>query len=128
MNMIMSIDMSTTLLNLPRCISNMLVVAAPDDSQPATPSAEDHPSHQPWASSDEQTLADSGASQQPSTLTPESSLVKDDDGDSTSPIEALPAASAVDDDDDYSGWMDNDPLEDMEINDPVRPRATQEVK
>ncbi|KAF4985744.1 hypothetical protein FDECE_16348 [Fusarium decemcellulare] len=107
---------------------NMLVVAAPDDSQPATPSAEDHPSHQPWASSDEQTLADSGASQQPSTLTPESSLVKDDDGDSTSPIEALPAASAVDDDDDYSGWMDNDTLEDMEINDPVRPRATQEVK
>ncbi|KAM5347094.1 hypothetical protein ACJ41O_010099 [Fusarium nematophilum] len=108
---------------------NILVVAAPDDSQPATPSAEDHSSSQPWASSDEQTLADSRASQQPSTLTPESSLVKDDGG-SASPIEALPAASAADDDDDddYSGWMDSEPLEDMEISEPVRPRMAQEVK
>ncbi|KAJ4132761.1 hypothetical protein NW754_015575 [Fusarium falciforme] len=107
---------------------NMLVVAAPDDSQPTTPSAEDHSNRQPWASSGEQTMANSTAtSQQPSTLTPESSIMKDD-GSSVSPIEALPAASAAaDDDDDYSGWLDKDAL-DMEINDPVQLPVSQEVK
>ncbi|KAL2689345.1 hypothetical protein Neosp_003398 [[Neocosmospora] mangrovei] len=107
---------------------NMLVVAAPDDSQPTTPSAEDHSNRQPWASSGEQTMANSTVtSQQPSTLTPESSIVKDD-GSSVSPIEALPAASAAaDDDDDYSGWLDKDAL-DMEINDPVQLPVSQEVK
>ncbi|KAF4963910.1 hypothetical protein FSARC_8116 [Fusarium sarcochroum] len=105
---------------------NMLVVAAPDDSQPATPSAENHSSHQTWVSSDGQTLADNGTSYPPSMLTNDSSLVKDD-RDSASPTEALPAASAAaDDDDDYSGWMDNEPL-DMDINEPVQP-AAQEVK
>jgi hypothetical protein len=59
-------------------------------------------------------------------ITNESSLVQEDEK-SASPIEATPAASAAaDDDDDFSGWMDNEPL-DMEINDPVQPTA-QEVK
>jgi hypothetical protein len=106
---------------------NVLVVAAPEDSQPATPSGDDPLNHQIWASSDEQTVTDSGTSHPPSMLTNESSLVQDDnkpDG----PMEALPAASAAaGDDDDFSGWMDNETL-DMEINSPVRSAATQEVK
>ncbi|KAF4455328.1 hypothetical protein F53441_2343 [Fusarium austroafricanum] len=105
---------------------NVLVVAAPEDSQPATPSGDDPSSHQTWPSSDEQTVADSGTSHAPSLLTNESSLVQEDRK-PASPIETLPAASAAaDDEDDFSGWMDNEPL-DMEINDPVRP-AAQEVK
>ncbi|KAF5018140.1 hypothetical protein F66182_9890 [Fusarium sp. NRRL 66182] len=105
---------------------NMLVVAAPDDSQPATPLGDDSSSHQVWASSDEQTLADSNTSHAPSLLTNDSSLVKDE-GDSAIPAEARPGTSAaVDDDDDYSGWMDNEPL-DIDINDAVQP-AAQKVK
>ncbi|ENH71092.1 hypothetical protein FOC1_g10008465 [Fusarium oxysporum f. sp. cubense race 1] len=105
---------------------NVFVVAAPEDSQPATPSGDDPSNHQVWASSDEQTVTDSGTSHPPSMITNESSLVQEDEK-SASPIEATPAASAAaDDDDDFSGWMDNEPL-DMEINDPVQPTA-QEVK
>ncbi|KAG5664310.1 hypothetical protein KAF25_008044 [Fusarium avenaceum] len=105
---------------------NILVVAAPQDSQPATPSAEDSSNHQIWASSDEQTVTDSGTSHPPSVLTNESSLMQEDNkppNDKKTP----PAVPAVaDDDEDFSGWMDNEPL-DMEINDPVQPPA-QEVK
>jgi hypothetical protein len=105
---------------------NVLVVAAPEDSQPATPSGDDPLNHQIWASSDEQTVTDSGTSHPPSMLTNESSLVQEDNK-PDSPVEALPAASAAaDDDDDFSGWMDNETL-DMEINSPVR-SAAQEVK
>ncbi|CZR41851.1 uncharacterized protein FPRO_09152 [Fusarium proliferatum ET1] len=106
---------------------NVFVVAAPEDSQPATPSGDDPSNHQVWASSDEQTVTDSGTSHPPSVITNESSLVQEDEK-SANPIEAksLPPAAAADDDDDFSGWMDNEPL-DMEINDPVQPTA-QEVK
>ncbi|RFN50059.1 hypothetical protein FIE12Z_5690 [Fusarium flagelliforme] len=106
---------------------NVLIVAAPEDSQPATPSGDDPSNHQIWASSDEQTVTDSGTSHPPSMLTNESSLIQEDIKPNNS-VGALPAAAAAtDDDDDFSGWMDNETL-DMEINSPTRPAAAQEVK
>ncbi|CAF3588058.1 unnamed protein product [Fusarium graminearum] len=113
----------------PDNVQNVLVVAAPEDSQPATPSGDDPLNHQIWASSDEQTVTDSGTSHPPSMLTNESSLVQEDNK-SDSPKKATPATSsaAADDDEDFSGWMDNETL-DMEINSPVRSSAAaQEVK
>ncbi|CEI61141.1 hypothetical protein FVEN_g6116 [Fusarium venenatum] len=111
----------------PDNVQNVLVVAAPEDSQPATPSGDDPLNHQIWASSDEQTVTDSGTSHAPSMLTNESSLVQEDNK-PDSPVDALPATSAAaDDDDDFSGWMDNETL-DMEINSPVRSTAAQEAK
>ncbi|KAF0636076.1 hypothetical protein FPSE5266_08207 [Fusarium pseudograminearum] len=113
----------------PDNVQNVLVVAAPEDSQPATPSGDDPLNHQIWASSDEQTVTDSGTSHPPSMLTNESSLVQEDNK-SDSPKKATPAtsAAAADDDEDFSGWMDNETL-DMEINSPVRSSAAaQEVK
>ncbi|KAF5674887.1 LIM-like homeobox protein [Fusarium heterosporum] len=105
---------------------NILVVAAPQDSQPATPSGEYPSNHQLWASSDEQTVTDSGTSHPPSVLTNESSLIQEDNK-PPSHMGISPAVPAVaDDDEDFSGWMDNEPL-DTEINDSVPP-ITQEVK
>ncbi|KAH7019636.1 hypothetical protein EDB80DRAFT_563000 [Ilyonectria destructans] len=107
---------------------NILVVAAPSDSQPNTPLTEDQPS---WIgeSSDGQTLVDSEPSRQVSDLTQASSIVEKDEDGSHSPIEALPASSTPDDDDDddYSGWMDNDVLE-VEIKEPIPAPLLQEVK
>lgn len=106
---------------------NVLVVAAPEDSQPATPSGDDPSNHQIWASSDEQTVTDSSTSHPSSMFTIESSLVQEDSK-PAGPVEAATAAPATaDDDDDFSGWMDNETL-DMEVNSPVRPAAAQEVK
>lgn len=71
-------------------------------------------------------MTDSGTSHPPSVLTNESSLMQEDNK-PPSDRETPPAVPAVaDDDEDFSGWMDNEPL-DMEINDPVQPPA-QEVK
>jgi hypothetical protein len=117
---------------------NILVVAAPDDSQPNTPLAEERPStlavEQPKAqvwtgeTSDEKTLVTSQASHQTSTMNgdgivtskPETKVKSRAEFKPDSPIEALPASSTPeedDDDDDYSGWMDNDVL-DVEIQEP----------
>ncbi|KAF4337009.1 hypothetical protein FBEOM_9127 [Fusarium beomiforme] len=105
---------------------NVLVVAAPEDSQPATPSGDDPSNHQIWASSDEQTVTDSGTSHPPSVLTNESSLMQENEK-SGGPMETVPAApAATEEDEDFSGWIDNETL-DMEINDPVQSTA-QEVK
>ncbi|WZH48717.1 LIM-like homeobox protein [Fusarium acuminatum] len=105
---------------------NILVVAAPQDSQPATPSAEDSSNCQIWASSDEQTVTDSGTSHPPSVLTNESSLMQEDNKPPSDRETPLAVPAVADDDEDFSGWMDNEPL-DMETNDPVQSTA-QEVK
>lgn len=111
---------------------NVLVVAAPNDSQPATPADEkDEPEYAtPWVedadaeeeATDGDTLvlppptAGSDITEKPS---PEASLAADEaprehrDEEqlkADDPIVAMPAATTPeeDDDDDYSGWMDND--------------------
>ncbi|KAF7548351.1 hypothetical protein G7Z17_g7117 [Cylindrodendrum hubeiense] len=110
---------------------NILVVAAPSDSQPNTPLTEDLPSVPSWTreASDDQTLADSEGSQQTSAPVREPSIAEKEEDGSNSPIEALPASSTPDDDDDddYSGWMDNDVLE-VEMNEPMQAPIPQEVK
>ncbi|KAJ6444142.1 anucleate primary sterigmata protein A [Purpureocillium lavendulum] len=100
---------------------NMLVVAAPDDSQPGTPVAEEQvdldaalsghstaaPSPPSVLPKTVQTAVLEAESDEPQTTVPE---VKEH---APSPIMAMPAAFAViDDDDDYSGWMDEELEED----------------
>ncbi|KPM42277.1 hypothetical protein AK830_g4265 [Neonectria ditissima] len=109
---------------------NVLVVAAPNDSEPGTPQTEDRPNIPSWTgqASDEKTLADSEASQPTYSMARKPMPTVKDEADSNSPIEALPASSTPDDDDDdYSGWMDNDVLE-MEIKEPISVPVPQEVK
>ncbi|CAM1501680.1 Fc.00g036640.m01.CDS01 [Cosmosporella sp. VM-42] len=112
-------------------VQNLLVVAAPDDSQPTTPVTEDSSTHMtPWVeeTSQEETPHDSETSREPSDLTKGTSIGKDE-LDSGSPLEATPAASAVDDDDDdYSGWLDNDVLSDVETKENIPDAIPQEVK
>ncbi|PNY22683.1 PH domain-containing protein [Tolypocladium capitatum] len=97
----------------------MLVVAAPDDSQPGTPAAEDTVNYEaPWVETatvvegapGQVSEAENTAAAGSSTGTRESSMSvgKHAPG---SPIVALPAAAvagAEDDDEDYSGWLEDD--------------------
>lgn len=101
-------------------LQNMLVVAAPDDSQPTTPITDDTSSlRRPWVEdiSQENTSHDSGTSREPSDLTQATSIAKDE-VDTGSPIKSKPSLPAPtvedDDDDDISPWMDDDPLEEVQ--------------
>lgn len=97
---------------------SMLVVEAPDDSQPATPQQENQPD-------DESSWAGAAAvSVEPPAPTPESfkatptdaceTRLPDGKGALPSPLVALPAAAAtaVEDEDDFSGWMEDGILDD----------------
>lgn len=132
-------------------IENMLVVAAPDDSQPATPVTEDR--NKAWIvdTSREQTPQDSEASREPSDLTQGTSIgtsIAADEIESSGPVKLKapaestptkspaskspmaksPAASPViDDDDDYSPWMEDDPLEEIEEKQKAPGPVPQEV-
>lgn len=99
-------------------VQNILVVAAPEDSQPGTPAAEDQQvkQRQSWGSGAapakseqeavadvEQPSADVASVEAREVSAPEAKTP------SASPLIALPAVSAVvDDDEDYSGWMEDD--------------------
>jgi hypothetical protein len=107
---------------------NMLVVAAPADSEPTTPlSATHNPLHaQPWAEE-----AGGSAGSAPS-LNPEDTIVAEHIGLGVSPLAAVadegqPKAAgtpeAAADDEDYSAWMDE-----MEMEDPSPPSSTQPDK
>ncbi|UNI24405.1 hypothetical protein JDV02_010153 [Purpureocillium takamizusanense] len=101
---------------------NMLVVAAPDDSQPSTPIAEEQ-IDVGAAFADHQVAPSEPPNALPETTQLSSTVTQTDAPDTTahpikesapSPIMALPAASAIiDDDDDYSGWMDEELEEDV---------------
>ncbi|KAH7175936.1 hypothetical protein EDB81DRAFT_29289 [Dactylonectria macrodidyma] len=118
---------------------NMLIVAAPNDSQPNTPLTETQSSMPSWPeeASDGQTLADSEASQRAPNEVGGSSIAGKDEGDTNSPTEAFLASSTTpgngdkdnddNDDDDYSGWMENDVLE-VETTEPAPAPMLQEVK
>ncbi|KJZ79331.1 hypothetical protein HIM_01482 [Hirsutella minnesotensis 3608] len=102
---------------------NILVVAAPDDSQPGTPLAEDH-------GDDKLLLGNATATREVKVGTPDSvdpptagSLLSKRETTllnhkmrSKSPIVALPAAASLDDDDDFSGWMQDDILDDEQMS------------
>jgi hypothetical protein len=107
---------------------NMLVVAAPADSEPTTPlSATHNPLHaQPWAEE-----AGGSAGSAPS-LNPEDTIVAEHVGLGVSLLAAVadegqPKAAgtpeAAADDEDYSAWMDE-----MEMEDPSPPSSTQPDK
>ncbi|KAI5464445.1 hypothetical protein BGZ63DRAFT_421479 [Mariannaea sp. PMI_226] len=128
---------------------NILIVAAPDDSQPNTPLtdgrpspvAELHPTVPIWKGelSDGRILEDIQNSEHPSSRAGDGSSHSSSSSSSSStkaeikednPIEALPASTPDPDgeeDDDYSGWMDNDML-DVDIQEPVAATIPQEVQ
>ncbi|POR32896.1 Putative PH domain-containing protein [Tolypocladium paradoxum] len=105
---------------------NILVVAAPDDSQPGTPAVEDKLNYEaPWAETaavvegapEQVSETENTAAAGSSTRTRDSSL-SDGKLAPRSPIVALPAAAvtgAEDDDDDYSGWLEDDNFDDEPI-------------
>ncbi|KYK59747.1 hypothetical protein DCS_00881 [Drechmeria coniospora] len=118
---------------------NMLVVAAPDDSQPGTPTTQGSVNDETaWTDT---IAAAQEAKQKSAEIDPTSvemrsvgkcdPFLSDSRLPQGSPIIALPAASAViDDDDDYSGWMDDDDNfgeDGMAIHDPAhhQPPASQ---
>ncbi|KAH7157847.1 hypothetical protein B0J13DRAFT_520564 [Dactylonectria estremocensis] len=113
---------------------NILIVAAPNDSQPNTPLTETHASMPSWPeeASDGQTLADSEASQRVLNQPDDLSITGKDKGGSNSPAEDFLASTTTpnndddDDDDDYSGWMENDVLE-VETKEPIPAPMLQEV-
>ncbi|KND90477.1 putative PH domain-containing protein [Tolypocladium ophioglossoides CBS 100239] len=103
---------------------NMLVVAAPDDSQPGTPAVEDEANYEaPWTETatvvegapEQVSEAEDTAAAGPSTRTRESSL--SDKLAPGSPMVAFPAAAVtgIEDDDDYSGWLEEDNFDDEQI-------------
>lgn len=108
---------------------NMLVVAAPDDSQPGTPAAEDkvdQSDHEAsWAEAAAAVEAENAAAAGSSTRTESSLSDKLAPG---SPIVALPAVSgAEDDDDDYSGWMEDDNFDEEQIGEMLVGEVEQEA-
>ncbi|PWI71012.1 hypothetical protein PCL_12380 [Purpureocillium lilacinum] len=109
---------------------NMLVVAAPDDSQPSTPVTEEQVDVDA-AFAGHQAAPPEPANALPVVTQPSAVETESDVPDTTtppikesapSPIMALPAASAIiDDDDDYSGWLDEELEEDVVEPLPARP-------
>lgn len=95
---------------------NLLVVAVPSDSEPGTPAGDNNTNfEEPWDDEPEHTDARlsstvAGTTQINSDLDQTETPPYEEDL-SGEPIIAMPAKVPVDDDDDYSGWMDEDPLE-----------------
>ncbi|KAF7563892.1 hypothetical protein G7046_g235 [Stylonectria norvegica] len=108
---------------------NIFVVAAPDDSQPNTPATEDPGYMRPWVEeASDQTAVESGDLRDHSRTTHPASMGVEHLLGTDSPVEAIPVSSAADDDDDFSGWMDNDPIEETITKDTLSGRLSQEVK
>ncbi|PHH88076.1 hypothetical protein CDD83_8039 [Cordyceps sp. RAO-2017] len=98
---------------------NILVVEAPDDSQPGTPLTEDKmESEASWpAASTAPEAAALGTTPESSNGTREPSLL-DVKPMPRGPLVALPATASLDDeDDDYSGWIEDDVLDGTQIGD-----------
>lgn len=128
---------------------NMLVVAAPDDSQPGTPAAEEKTNYdEAWADaakhsgskiesttkalplaiptiatdSPESSSSSGQESTQESSI-PNVTLAKE------SPLVAVPATVIdIDDDEDFSGWLDEDNLEDDPISEAPPVATVDEIK
>ncbi|KAF4512665.1 hypothetical protein G6O67_000017 [Ophiocordyceps sinensis] len=94
---------------------NMLVVAAPDDSQPGTPPKERQlGDRRSWAGATavvEEEPVSMPASINGRVRDQRSASLLDVRVTPPSPLVALPAAATVDDDDDFSGWMEDDILD-----------------
>ena len=117
-------------LELKEAEQKMLVVAAPNDSQPGTPSVDERANHdQAWADAVDAAVAGSlsvsMATDKSETMVPAPAAdlspnsVRDSfatNVTSGSPLVAVPAANVVDidDDDDFSGWLEDDTLGDEE--------------
>ena len=127
----------------------MLVVAAPDDSQPGTPAAEEKTNYdEAWADaakhsgskiesttkalplaiptiatdSPESSSSSGQESTQESSI-PNVTLAKE------SPLVAVPATVIdIDDDEDFSGWLDEDNLEDDPISEAPPVATVDEIK
>lgn len=115
---------------------NMLVVEAPDDSQPNTPGAEEEKSMQlkplMEGTEDEQSPSPTRPSTTSKVSTPKTAEAETTETPSslqtvsqkTGSRESISTVPTVNDDDDFSGWLENDTLEEEP---PVAPIA-QEVK
>lgn len=129
---------------------NMLVVAAPDDSQPGTPAAEEKTNYDDaWAdaakgsvSEIESTTEDlplavptiatdspESSSSSVQEFSQESSCIPNATLEKESPLVAVPATVVdIDDDEDFSGWLEEDSLEDDHIMDAPPVATVAEIK
>ncbi|KAH8171568.1 maintenance of mitochondrial morphology protein 1 domain-containing protein [Sarocladium implicatum] len=120
---------------------NMLVVAMPSDSEPGTPATDNPKTYEgPWnderdeQSSEQQKFGDQGSEPASTQLSSDAEATETPPSEELlgTPIMAMPAKVTAEDDDDYSGWMDEDPLEEEKAREsgvgeddqpPLPPRA-----
>jgi hypothetical protein len=116
---------------------NMLVVAAPTDSQPASPAAEGNMMFPRMIEEDNTEQSDKSTTALALPAGASSTLHANAETDSSSidgpfssdvPIMAVPAPADAEDDDDYSGWMDNDEMEPDQVVEQASDRVSEQVK